>query len=128
MRKWFETGLLMSLGALSLTREKAEAFVEEIVGRGEARREEAHGLAQADWRRNEGRSERARPCQTQRRRVAQQEARRVDQRTESRKLIETKEPGVRLVASFFFSPCGHFCVGHLRHRSGRAPMIRIRRM
>ncbi len=53
MRKWFETGLLMSLGALSLTREKAEAFVEEIVGRGEARREEAHELVDRLMRRGE---------------------------------------------------------------------------
>lgn len=44
MRKWFETGLLMSLGMLSLTREKAEAIAKELVDRGETRREDAHEL------------------------------------------------------------------------------------
>jgi polyhydroxyalkanoate synthesis regulator phasin len=39
-----ETGLLLGIGVLSLTREKAEAIVEDLVKRGEVRRDEAREL------------------------------------------------------------------------------------
>lgn len=39
-----EKGLLIGLGALTLTRERAQKIVEELVKRGEARREEASEL------------------------------------------------------------------------------------
>jgi len=44
MRDWIERRLLLGLGALALTREKAEGFVNELVERGEAHRDEAGEL------------------------------------------------------------------------------------
>ena len=44
MRNWIERGLYMGLGVFSLTYEKAEDFVNDLVKRGEARREEASEL------------------------------------------------------------------------------------
>ncbi len=44
MRDLIEKGFLVGLGALTLTREKAQSIVEELVKTGEARREEVKGL------------------------------------------------------------------------------------
>ena len=44
MRELMERGLLVGIGAMTLTREKAEAFVDELIIRGQARRGEAGGL------------------------------------------------------------------------------------
>jgi polyhydroxyalkanoate synthesis regulator phasin len=44
MRDIVERGLLASLGILSLTREKAQAMVDELVKRGEVRRDDSKGL------------------------------------------------------------------------------------
>lgn len=44
MRELMERGLLIGLGALTLTRERAQAFVDDLVQRGEARRGEARDL------------------------------------------------------------------------------------
>jgi len=44
MRNWIERGFYMGLGGFSLTYEKAEDFVNDLVKRGEARREETSDL------------------------------------------------------------------------------------
>jgi polyhydroxyalkanoate synthesis regulator phasin len=44
MRDIMERGLLASLGILSLTREKAQGVVDEMVRRGEVRRDDSRGL------------------------------------------------------------------------------------
>ena len=44
MRDIIERGLLASLGILSLTREKAQGVVDELVKRGEVRRDDSKGL------------------------------------------------------------------------------------
>ncbi len=44
MRDLIERGFLIGLGALTLTREKAEKIVEDLIKRGEVRREEAKDL------------------------------------------------------------------------------------
>lgn len=44
MRDLIEKGFLVGLGALTLTREKAQSLVEELVKTGEARRDEVKGL------------------------------------------------------------------------------------
>jgi polyhydroxyalkanoate synthesis regulator phasin len=44
MRDLVERGLLASLGILSLTREKAQGVVDELVKRGEVRRDDSKGL------------------------------------------------------------------------------------
>ena len=44
MRDLIEKGFLIGLGALTLTRERAQAIVDDLVKRGEARREEARDL------------------------------------------------------------------------------------
>lgn len=46
LRDLVEKGALIGLGALSMTREKAQALVEELVKRGEARREEMKDLVE----------------------------------------------------------------------------------
>jgi polyhydroxyalkanoate synthesis regulator phasin len=44
MREVIEKGLLIGLGALTLTKEKAQSIVDEWVKRGETRRDEAKDL------------------------------------------------------------------------------------
>ena len=44
MRDLLEKGFLIGVGVLTLTRERAQAIVDELVKRGEARREEARDL------------------------------------------------------------------------------------
>ena len=44
MHDWIERGLMLGLGVLALTQEKAEGFVDELVKRGEAHRDEAGDL------------------------------------------------------------------------------------
>ena len=44
MRDIMERSFLVSLGILSLTREKAQGVVDEMVKRGEVRREDSNGL------------------------------------------------------------------------------------
>jgi polyhydroxyalkanoate synthesis regulator phasin len=44
MRELIEKGFLIGLGALTLTREKAQSIVDELVKRGDARRDEAKDL------------------------------------------------------------------------------------
>jgi polyhydroxyalkanoate synthesis regulator phasin len=44
MRDIMERSFLISLGILSLTREKAQGVVDELVKRGEVRREDSKGL------------------------------------------------------------------------------------
>lgn len=44
MRDFMERGVLASLGMLSLTREKAQAAVDELVKRGEVKRDDSKGM------------------------------------------------------------------------------------
>ncbi len=44
MHDWIEKGLLLGLGAIALTQEKADALVTDMVSRGEAHRDEADEL------------------------------------------------------------------------------------
>jgi polyhydroxyalkanoate synthesis regulator phasin len=44
MRELLERGILASIGMLSLTREKAQAAVDELVKRGEVKRSDSKGL------------------------------------------------------------------------------------
>lgn len=44
MRDLIEKGFAVGLGALTLTREKAQSIVDELIKTGEARRDEAKGL------------------------------------------------------------------------------------
>ncbi len=44
IREWLEQGMLMGLGAVSLTRETAQHLVDEMIKRGQAQREEASEL------------------------------------------------------------------------------------
>jgi polyhydroxyalkanoate synthesis regulator phasin len=44
MREFVERGILASVGILSLTREKAQAAVDELVKRGEVKRDDSKGL------------------------------------------------------------------------------------
>lgn len=44
LRELMERGLLAGIGMLSLTREKAQAMVDEMVNRGEVKRDESKGL------------------------------------------------------------------------------------
>ena len=44
MRDFVERSVLMSLGLLSLTREKAQGIVDELVKRGEVRRDDSKGM------------------------------------------------------------------------------------
>ncbi|MCK4786878.1 MAG: hypothetical protein KAV87_24185 [Desulfobacteraceae bacterium] len=46
MHDWIERGLQLGLGVLALTQEKAEGFVDELVKRGEAHRDEAGDLVE----------------------------------------------------------------------------------
>jgi len=46
LRDIVEKGTLMGLGALALTRERAQSIVEELVKRGEARRDEVKELVE----------------------------------------------------------------------------------
>ena len=46
MSDLIKRGLLMSLGTLALTQEKAEAIVDDLVHRGEARRDESSELVE----------------------------------------------------------------------------------
>ena len=45
MRERIERGILLGWGVLSLTRERAQAIADELVERGEARKEEVRELA-----------------------------------------------------------------------------------
>ncbi len=53
LRELLEQGMLMGLGALSLTRETAQNFVDEMVKRGQAQREEATELVEQLLKRGE---------------------------------------------------------------------------
>jgi polyhydroxyalkanoate synthesis regulator phasin len=53
MHDWIEKGLLLGLGAGALTQEKSEAFVNELVERGEAHRDEASELVNRLTKRGE---------------------------------------------------------------------------
>lgn len=46
MREFMERGILASIGILSLTREKAQAAVDELVKRGEVKRDDSKGLVE----------------------------------------------------------------------------------
>ncbi len=45
MREFFKKGLHLGIGAISITREKAEQAVQELMKKGEITSEEARGLA-----------------------------------------------------------------------------------
>ena len=53
MRDLIKRGLLMSLGTVALTQEKAEAIVDDLVHRGEARRDESSELVERLVKRGE---------------------------------------------------------------------------
>lgn len=53
MHDWIEQSLLLGLGALVLTQEKADGFVDELVNQGEAHRDEASDLVERFMKRGE---------------------------------------------------------------------------